>query len=592
MGVVYKAKQLSLDRVVALKMLRDNALAGSDQFHRFSSEAGWVARLQHPNIVQVYDRYEHEGRPYFAMEFVGGGSLAARLAGKPLPPDEAAGLVETLARAVHHAHQQGIIHRDLKPANILLQQSEGAGGRGLPEKPSGSSPAPASSPLTPKITDFGLAKNLAAGKDTTTAGVMGTPSYMAPEQASGLTKDVGPATDVYALGAILYECLTGRPPFEGDNLVQTLDQVRFQEPKPVTQLSPEVPPDLESVCMRCLRKEPERRYTSAAALAEDLQRFLEGKPVSTEESPGDSVNISGYEVWEEVARGGIWIVCKARDLRAKRLVALKRVRAGSPLGPEHLTRLRATIDIARQLDHPNIPTLFDAGGSGPRLYLAVELIEGGSLARKTAGRPFVPNESARLVEVLARAVQHAHERGLVHCHLQPANVLLDVPETAEGLSPVEARLGVPKIIGFEMARRHPAAEWLDLDAIRPMSSAMAPEQLFSRSDQIGPATDLYSLGVILYELLTGRPPYQATTTAELLLKVGFEILQPPHRMTAGVPVVLSKICMKCLEERPQERYHSAAELADELKAFQEGKLKPPPLRQRFVEWVRGLLPGR
>src|SRR5262249_24392487 len=418
---------------------------------------------------------------------------------------------------------------------------------------------------TPKISDFGLAKQLDSHSGVTpSTAVLGTPSYMAPEQAGGKTRDIGPATDVYALGAILYEALTGRPPFEGESLMATLDQVRFQEPVPPTQARPQVPADLETICLRCLQKEPARRYPSAAALAEDLQHFLEGQPVSAPQQRDtvEHVSVPGYEVWKELARGGLWVVYQGRDLRARRLVALKRIRAGSPLAPVHLTRLRATVELAMRLEHPNIATIYEMGGALTGLYLALGFVEGGSLQQKLAGRPLPAraegqpgHEAAHLVETLARAVHHAHQRGLIHCHLQLANVLLGNPSDRAEAADLESRLGVPKLIGFEMGRRRQDEGGLeDLNDIRPTSYAMAPEQLFGRPEEVGPATDVYALGVILYELLTGQPPYRATTTSDLLLKVGFEILQPPRRLNRTVPRVLDRICLKCLHKDPRQRY--------------------------------------
>jgi tRNA A-37 threonylcarbamoyl transferase component Bud32 len=262
MGVVYKARQISLNRVVALKMIRDSSLAGPEERARFRAEALAVAQLQHPHVVQVYEVGEWrpgEGGPpvpFFSLEFVPGGSLAERLRGTAQPPRAAAGTIETLARAVHAAHERGIIHRDLKPANVLLT-AEGS----------------------PKVSDFGLAKKLegASGR-TQTGAVVGTPHYMAPEQAEGKSQLLGRATDVWALGAILYEMLTGRPPFRGPTTLDTLAQVVSREPTPPSHLQPTVPRDLEAICLRCLEKQPSRRYATAAALAEDLQRFLTGRP--------------------------------------------------------------------------------------------------------------------------------------------------------------------------------------------------------------------------------------------------------------------------------------------------------------------------
>jgi WD40 repeat protein/tRNA A-37 threonylcarbamoyl transferase component Bud32 len=280
MGVVYKARHLRLQRLVALKMIRSVELAGAEELLRFHREAQAVARLAHPNIVQVFEvgvaGPPHDGLPFFSMELVEGGTLAQRLAETPLPPAEAAALVETLARAVHHAHQHGIVHRDLKPANVLFR-TEGPGLRTEAKKDSLS---PQSSVLSPVVSDFGLAKKLDEVVEATRTGaVVGTPSYMAPEQAAGKGKGVGPAADVYALGAILYECLTGRPPFKAATPLETVLQVIADEPAAPRALNPLVPRDLETICLKCLEKEPSKRYASALELAADLRAFGEGRPV-------------------------------------------------------------------------------------------------------------------------------------------------------------------------------------------------------------------------------------------------------------------------------------------------------------------------
>jgi hypothetical protein len=269
MGVVFRARQRSLGRLVALKMIRSGALATPQEVARFRTEAEAVAQMQHPNIVQIYEVGEQEGRPFFSLEFVEGGSLARKLGGAPLPAREAAQLVQTLARAIHAAHQRGIVHRDLKPANVLLT-ADG----------------------TPKITDFGLAKRLDTRGQTRTGEIVGTPSYMAPEQAAGRKHEVGPATDVYALGATLYELLTGRPPFEAETALDTVLKVVAEEPVPPSRLRAQTPRDLQTICLKCLRKEPGKRYASAEALAEDLGRFL----------AGETIQARPAGLWERAAR--------------------------------------------------------------------------------------------------------------------------------------------------------------------------------------------------------------------------------------------------------------------------------------------------
>jgi tetratricopeptide (TPR) repeat protein/predicted Ser/Thr protein kinase len=289
MGVVYLARQVGhfhLNRLVALKMIQAGAQATAGDLARFEREAKAVARLQHPNVVQLYTAGEHNGRHYFAAEYVEGGNLAQKLAGTPQPQRYAAQLVEVLARAMHFAHQQtpGIVHRDLKPANILLA-ADG----------------------TPKITDFGLAKRLDRAEGQTQPGaILGTPSYMAPEQAQARHEDVGPATDIYALGAILYEIVTGRPPFLGETPLDTVLQVRTQEPVPPRRLQPNVWRDLETICLKCLEKDPQKRYATAEALADDLRRFLEARPTLARPIP----------VWERA-----WRWCR-RNPRVASLLGL------------------------------------------------------------------------------------------------------------------------------------------------------------------------------------------------------------------------------------------------------------------------------
>ncbi|MBI2808293.1 MAG: protein kinase [Planctomycetes bacterium] len=257
MGIVYEARQTDLGRTVAIKMMSAGRLRPK-YLARFRAEAAAAAHLQHPNFVQIFEVGDIQGRPFFSMEFISGGSLADLLTKQPFNARDAAHLVETLARAIHTAHKRGIVHRDLKPSNIMLTE-EG----------------------TPKIADFGLAKRLDADTDHTRTGeVLGTPSYMAPEQAEGKKDRIGPATDIYALGAVLYELLAGKPPFQGINPLDALRQVVNVDPTPPSAFAPQTPRDLEAICLKCLEKSPAQRYASALELADDLRRYLDGKPVT------------------------------------------------------------------------------------------------------------------------------------------------------------------------------------------------------------------------------------------------------------------------------------------------------------------------
>ncbi len=259
MGVVYKARQVSVNRIVALKMILTGEHAGADDYRRFTNEVQAAASLLHPHIVQVFEAGERDGQPFLAMEFVAGTTLDALLAKAPLNLRAAAELLATLAEAIHYAHQRSVIHRDLKPSNILFTIDG-----------------------QPKISDFGLARRCDSSDQsrvTQSGVVLGTPCYMPPEQATGNLAQLGPHSDVYALGAILYETITGRPPYTADSLAEILQQIRVRDPVRPNQLNPHLPRDLETICLKALEKEPHRRYESAAQMAEDLRRFLNNQPI-------------------------------------------------------------------------------------------------------------------------------------------------------------------------------------------------------------------------------------------------------------------------------------------------------------------------
>jgi tetratricopeptide (TPR) repeat protein len=335
MGVVYKARQVNLNRLVALKMVLAGAHAGPLQRARFATEAEAVARLQHPNIVQIYEVGEHDGLPYFSLEYVDGASLAQKIGGKPQPPREAAGLVEQLARAMAVAHGRGIIHRDLKPANVLLTQTG-----------------------TPKIADFGLAKRLEEDSTQTKSGtLLGTPSYMSPEQARGEIDAVGPLADLYSLGATLYELLTGRPPFAGPTILETLNQVRNEEPVPPTRLQPRCPRDLETIALKCLQKEQAKRYPDCEGLADDLRRFLDGVPIKARP-------VSAAE--------RAWRWCRRNP------------RVAAPSGLAGLLLLVAVASLAMtavRLGRDRLAVARSREGAGERLTQAAEAVGGGNWRR-------------------------------------------------------------------------------------------------------------------------------------------------------------------------------------------------------------------
>jgi serine/threonine protein kinase len=560
MGVVYEAVRLADQQRVALKMIVG---ARPEHLLRFRREVQAVSKLKHPNIVKLHDTGEHQGMPYFTMELVEGGSLARQRASLPQPVQEAARMVELLANAIHYAHQQGIIHRDLTPGNVLLTSAR-----------------------QPKISDFGLAKSLHEDGDLTSTGqIMGTPAYMAPEVAWGKTKEAGPAVDIYALGAILYELLTGHHPFRGTT-AEIIDQARFEPPRRLTFLRPGIPLTIENICLRCLAKKPHQRYETAAALAHDLRRFQSDEPISSqttaewhprlqpaEDDPPrgtasgssdpdisgpDSLAPPNYELLEEICRGGLAVVYKARQINLGRIVALRLPHRASDRDETATARFRIEATVLSRLQHPNIVQILDFGEHENWPYLALEFLDGGTLAQRLAGWTHPEGDSAQLVQTLARAMHLAHQQGFVHRNLKPRVVMF-------------ANSDIPKIINFGLVRA-PALGTDDLEpegAVLGTPSYMAPEQASGQLQKIGPSADVYGLGAILYEMLTGRPPFQGAVV-DVLHKVMTETPAPPRAVNPRIGRRLEAICLKALEKDPARRQASAAELADDLNGYSAG----------------------
>jgi serine/threonine protein kinase len=557
MGVVYRARQLSSRRTVALKLLRDGALAGPQARARFRIEAEAAARVRHPNVVEIYEVREDHGRPCFAMELVEGGTLEQHLAGRPHPAAQAAELVRTLALAVQHAHAQHVVHRDLKPANILLTRRASSLACPPAEGKQGCLP------YEPKIADFGLAKRLDSDSTAWTreGAVLGTAGYLAPEQADGRVQEVGPAADVWALGAILYEMLTGRPPFQAESWAAMLEAVLHAEPAPPRRLRPDVPPDLETVCLKCLEKEPGRRYASAAALADDLGRFLEGAsvtavPLGAAERLARLAAQDGFRVLGEVGRGPRSTVYRALQGPLERPVALKVFRPGICTEAEWEARLRRDAELRAGLAHPHIVPVQRGGWWDGAPYLAVEYAPHGSLAARLASRPYPVSEALGLVERLAETVSYLHRQGVVHGNLKPSNVLL-------------AADGIPRL-----ADLHPtgglfqAALGVD-DGETAGLGHLAPEVVRDPEAELRLYTDIYGLGVILYELLTGRPPFAGAGARETLEQVRSQDPVPPSQLNPRVPPSVEAVCRHCLQKNPWRRYVRAYDLLTHLQRLRD-----------------------
>jgi serine/threonine protein kinase len=568
MGVVYRARHNETQREVALKVMLDAALAGPRERARFRIEAEAAARMSHPNIVQIIEVNESEDRLYFTMEYVEGGSLDKHLPAQPLSPVNAARLVHSLALGVQHAHTQKIVHRDLKPANILLSFGHGgdsalAGGSRLKD-------------AIPKITDFGLAKRLDSESTALTQDgvVLGTACYMAPEQASGRAQDISHRVDIYALGAILYELLTGQPPFQGDSWNQTLDQVIHAQPMLPTRLCPDVPRDLETVCLKCLEKEPGNRYASAQELADDLSRFLEGHsvaalPVAPRERLARLAIQDGYQLLDEIGRGPRSVVYRALAAPLQKPVALKVFEAGVCTQEEWENRIRQAAVLWAASAHPHVLTAHRHGWWDGAPYLAIEYVPQGSLFSTQVDRPLSVYQALRLAEQLAETVSYLHRQGIVHGNLKPSNVLL-------------AADGIPRLVDFRLTggwffgpSRDDHYQFSDL-------VYLAPEYLEDPSLEPNPHVDIYGIGALLYQMLTGRPPYSGLSVKELREQIRTQDPIGLSQLNPDVDEELDAFCRRCLRKNPWHRYHRAYDVLTRLRSFQEqliGKTEPWPRKR-------------
>ncbi len=567
-GEVFRARHLKLDRLVALKLLR-RTVNNPDDLARFTREGKLAARLDHPNFVRIFDYSEYDGRLFFSMEFAEGGCLKSRLAAGTFTPRAAAELVATLADAVHYAHQQGVIHRDLKPGNVLFTKTG-----------------------TPKIADFGLAKQLnnESGDLTRDQSVIGSARYMAPEQAAGKSKQVNPSTDVYALGNILYEVLCGKPPFDGEDWLEILIQIRTADVPALASRMPDVPPALQRICTRCLEKNPALRYRTADELAAELRAFLADAPAagfadrslpvrpysaSTDPTfilppapPADASEpprLPGYEILEKIGRGAVGAVYKARQSSLNRIVAIKVL----TLTPANRDRWPACQDEIRRivgLAHPNLVDVFDLGQNDGQAFVISEYLPGGTLANRPHG-PSVPcRQAVQCIEKASQAVAAAHRLGVVHRDLKPSNFLY----AAAGSELTDAA----KVGDFGLSLLEAPGP---TGNVRTMNRTLrAPELQADLTAPATPAADVFALGVILYELLTSRQP--GLGVSEALRAIKRDRPQPdvalstaPSELREDVPAALDAICAKAMHPDPTRRYPTAAEWVGDLRRFLDGK---------------------
>ena len=496
MGVVYKARHTKLGRLVALKMILAGGHAGESELARFRTEAEAIARLQHPNIIQIHEIGEHEGKPFFSLEYCSGGSLSQKINGTPLQPREAAQIMETLARAMHAAHTQGIIHRDLKPANVLLLKDG-----------------------TPKITDFGLAKKLDDVGQTQSGAIMGTPSYMPPEQAAGKTKELGPAADIYALGAMLYELLTGRPPFKAATALDTIMQVVSNEPVPPSQLQSKVPADLETICLKCLHKEPAKRYASAQGMADDLRRFLNGEPITAR-----PVGIAERA----------WRWCKRKPALASMIAALAAVIVIA--FAVVLWQLHETTTAQRQRALAQVNALRDAAPGGvPGILADLE----------TNRATVLPHLRTRFAEESDRGKRM---------------------RLALALLPIEPEKTRDELVAWMLQTKDPAETLLVRDALRPHSADLTGNLWHQADDPTRPRAERFRALVALASFDPASPRWKdvAPEVAEELLTANALHLgswvQALHPVRLSLLSPLGEVFRG--ERLPEHRQVAAVVLAD------------------------------
>ncbi len=566
MGVVYKAVQVGLDRPVAIKMVRGGVTVKDDELVRFRIEARAVAGIVHPHIVHIHDFGTFEGMPFFTMEYLDGGTLHQKLAAQRMGFREAATLIETLARALQVIHDRQIVHRDLKPGNILLTKD------GIP-----------------KISDFGLAKRLGTDLSLTVSGmVMGTASYMAPEQARG-DRVVTETVDIYALGAILYELLTGQPPFRDETYEKIIRRVTDEEPLRPREINADVPPELEAICLKCLVKEAGQRYLRATDLADDLRRYLNAEQLSI----GGFDLVEQHERWAQklgldqldlIGCTPFAFVYRAREKLIKRQVVLKL--SVGPVGSAAHARLLRQAEAMAGLGHPNIEQLHVYSESGGQPYLIEEFIDGRNFSAVMRDRaldgeqadvsgsndpsaevalsrlpprgifsPVTARLAAEWVRLLARALQFVHENQVLHGAIYPGELRLTLNN-------------VPKLCGFGAAQKivpSQAPQEASASWVRP--NYQPPEQVDGDWSAFSKASDIYSLGAVLYELLTGQAPFYGLDIQQTRAAVRNEVPIAPRNLNPRLPSALDWLCQRCLAKKPADRFESAAEIADALDRY-------------------------
>ena len=572
-GTVYRAYDPLLDREVALKVPRAAAMDKPEVRARFLREPKAAAQLRHPHIVPVYDAGTDGEYYYIASAYIEGNTLKELIDQERLDFRRAAQIVRDLAEALDYAHRMGVVHRDVKPANVMIDTEGDA-----------------------LLMDFGLARLESSDEKLTRLdSVLGTPAYMAPEQADSSFGEVGPASDQYSLGVILYELLCGETPFSGPSTVVILNVVS-RAPDPPGSKDAGVPSDLETICLKATAKDPKQRYADCGALAEDLRRWLEGQPIQArrpgpvaEPRPGDEAvgpratqrsgslvskdligtKISHYRILEQLGAGAMGLVYKAEDVRLGRQVALKFLSEQVSRDLRFRARFLREARAASALNHPHICTIHDIGEYQGLPFLVMELLQGQTLLEELSGSPLVTQQLLKLAMQIADALQAAHIKGIIHRDIKSGNIFV-------------TERGQVKIVDFGLAKwlpqsprepdhagaPPPTTEFGEMVETSPgmavgTAAYMSPEQ--ARGEQLDARSDLFSFAVVLYEMATGKLPFQGNTPAVVFDAILNRAPKPPTSLNPHLPDDLQWIISKAMEKAPSDRYQSAGELLDDLR---------------------------
>jgi serine/threonine protein kinase/Tol biopolymer transport system component len=582
-GVVYKAEDVKLERIVALKFLSTYRSESEADTRRFLREARASSAVDHPNICTVYEVDETEdGRLFIAMAYCEGETLKRKVERGPLELAEAVRIAAQIASGLAAAHAKGIVHRDVKPANVIVAPD----GR-------------------VKIVDFGIAKLADQSRLTRDGTAVGTAGYMAPEQIRG--EEVDPRTDVWALGVVFYEMVTGRTPFPGDNDHERIRGILSREPAPMASLRSGLPPELARITARSLAKKPADRYPAMEAMREDLLllagrlgaslpaesldptlREIPSQPSSVSSVLGDTDHLVGrtlahYRVLEYAGGGGMGVVYKAEDLRLARTVALKFLPPELTRDPEAKSRFLQEARSASVLDHPNICTIHEVGETDDgRLYLAMPYYDGETLRRRIERGPIAIDEAVDIGEQIARGLAKAHRGGIVHRDIKPANLMV----TSDG---------VVKILDFGLAKLVGAAAITRTGSSVGTPAYMSPEQ--ARGEDVDHRTDLWSFGIVLYEMIAGRRPFRGEHDQAVLYGILNEPPKPLTEVRPETPAELERIVEGLLAKDPADRYPTAEGPLGDLRALRNQTMtttvrtqtdRPAAPRSRPWTWAAGV----